>query len=196
MAQPVPADALSGPQLVQRLRAGGCVLVMRHARAPGAGPDARHANADNPRHERQLDDAGEASARALGAAVRTLRVPIGPIFTSPTYRARETVRLARLGSPRIVEQLAENQSGMSGAAERSQVEWLRRAVTRAPPAHSNTLIVTHTPNIVGAFGGDAAGIEAGEMLVFEPAPGRRTHLLGRITVEEWQRLAQQLAPRR
>src|SRR5690348_5600175 len=93
------AAPLSGAELIERLRAGGCVLVVRHARSPQTAPDARTAKADNPHRERQLDQAGEADARALGSALRALHVPIGPIYSSPTYRARETVRLAGLGEP-------------------------------------------------------------------------------------------------
>jgi phosphohistidine phosphatase SixA len=192
-AHAADAAPLSGPQLIERLRAGGCVLVMRHARSPEAAPDAGFANADNPDRERQLDGAGEADARAFGAAVRALHVPIGPIYSSPTYRARETVRLARLGDPQVIEQLSEGKHGMSGTAERSDTEWLRRAVAQFPPAGSNTLIVTHTPNIVGAFGSPASSIGAGESLIFEPRKGGGTRLLGRITVDGWRKLAAQLA---
>lgn len=192
----LPTAPLSGPELIERLRAGGCVLVMRHAQSPNAVPDARTAKPDNPGRERQLDETGEADARAFGTALRALHIPIGPIYSSPTYRARETVRLARLGEPQIIEQLAESQHGMSGTAERSQVEWLREAAARPPAPHTNALVVTHTPNIVGAFGDRARGVQAGESLVFEPRRGKGASLLGRITVEEWQRLAGELAGRR
>ena len=195
-AQSEDTAPLSGPQIMERLRAGGCVLVMRHARSPQAAPAASTANADNPHRERQLDAAGEADARALGAAVRALHVAIRPIYSSPTYRARQTVQLAQLGEPQIIEQLAESERGMSGAAQHSQVEWLRQAVAQSPPAGSNTLVVTHTPNIVGAFGSRASGIAPGESLVFEPRQGGGTRLLGRITVHEWQTLAGQLGGHR
>lgn len=192
----LPAGSLSGPQLIERLRTGGCVLVMRHAQSPDGAPDERSARPDNPGRERQLNEAGETAARDFGNAVRALQIPIGPIYSSPTYRARETVRLARLGEPQIIEQLAESKHGMSGAAERSQIEWLREAAARRPPAHSNALVVTHTPNIVGAFGKQAMGVEAGESLVFEPLRGGRSSLLGRITIEQWQKLAGELAGKR
>ena len=159
-------------------------------------PAANTANADNPHHERQLDTAGEADARAFGAAVRALHVAIGPIYSSPTYRARETLRLAGVGEPQIIEQLAESERGMSGAAERSRIEWLRQAVARSPAAGSNALIVTHTPNIVGAFGSGASGIAPGESLIFESRRDGSTRLLGRITVDEWQKLAGQLGGHR
>jgi phosphohistidine phosphatase SixA len=164
---------------------------MRHAQAPSTLPDASIAEPGNPGHERQLDAAGKASARALGAALRTLSIPVGPIYSSPTYRALETIRLARFGIPKVVEPLAEGGQRMMGAADRANGRWLRRAAERLPPSGSNTLIVTHTPNIVGAFGRDVADIHAAEIIVFEPKTGGRTQLLGRITVEEWQQLARQ-----
>lgn len=188
-AVPLKVAPLSGAELIGHLRSGGCVLVMRHARSPGALPEAHAAKADNHHRERQLDEAGEADARAFGAAVRALRIPIGAIYSSPTYRARETVRLGGLGEPQAIEQLAESKRGMSAAAEHSQVDWLREAITRAPPAHSNVLIVTHAPNIVGAFGDRAKDVQAGESLVFEPRPGAGPRLLGRITIDEWRKLA-------
>jgi phosphohistidine phosphatase SixA len=188
-AQPALARPLSAPSLLQRLRAGGCVLIMRHASAPRAEPDAHAAEPDNPRRERQLDDAGKADARALGAALRALHIPIGPIYSSPTYRALETIRLAGLGTPRIVAQLGEGEHGMLGAAEQPRLEWLRRAVKQAPPAGRNALVVTHTPNIVGAFGREAADIRAGEMLIFQPDRAGKAELLGRLTVKQWRDLA-------
>ncbi len=190
--QPVAeaATALSGPQLVDELRAGGCVLVLRHADSPLAAPSGREAESDNPHRERQLDEAGKASAREIGAALQAVRIPIGPIYSSPAYRALETVRLARLGSPTIVAELAEGARGMSGSADASRVKWLQKAVRRRPPAGTNTLVVTHMPNIAGAFGPAAAGIKAGEMLVFRPngQGGRGATILGRIRVEDWRNL--------
>lgn len=181
------APVLSDAQLLQQVRAGGYVLVLRHAQAPDTSPSAPEAEPDNPRRERQLSDNGKQSARELGAALHGLHVPIGPIYSSPTFRALQTIRLAQLGPARTVSQLAEGSRGMSGAAAQAQISWLRRAIERPPPAGSNTLIVTHTPNIVGAFGPEVADIAAGEMLVFEP--GRRA-LVGRLTIDAWRRLAQ------
>jgi hypothetical protein len=63
-------------------------------------------------------------------------------------------------------------------------------VTQPPPGGTDTLIVTHTPNIVGAFGPAAANIKAAEMIVFRPAGrGAPAEVVGRITVGRWQRLA-------
>src|SRR5262245_46057389 len=95
-AQPSPND------LVKALQGGGCVLVMRHARSPREAPTKDTANADNTRLERQLDEEGRRGAEELGNALRALRIPIGSVLTSPTYRAMETVKLARLDGLNMV----------------------------------------------------------------------------------------------
>lgn len=183
------APGLSPPRLLQRLREGGCVLVMRHAQSPEQRPTAAAAEPDNPRRERQLSGAGKTTARELGMALRVLGVPFGPIYVSPTYRAIETVRLAGIGPFRTVAQLAEGPRGMAGSAGRAEVRWLRRATDRPPPSGGNALIVTHTPNIVGAFGSVARHIGAAEMLVFEPVRHGTARFIGRLTVGQWRALA-------
>src|SRR5690348_9822658 len=77
---------LSGEQLVQALRRGGYVLLMRHASAPQEPPDTASADPGNVKRERQLDDTGRRTAAAMGAALRDLAIPIGAVLTSPTYR--------------------------------------------------------------------------------------------------------------
>src|SRR4051812_37956788 len=90
------AAPLSGPSLAQALKAGGYVILMRHASSPAMPPDKALAEPDNVAVERQLDQAGRESARAMGEAVKALRIPIGAVLSSPTYRALQTVRLASL----------------------------------------------------------------------------------------------------
>ena len=57
-------------------------------------PDKASANPDNFKLERQLDEAGRWSAIAMGAASRDLKIPIGEVFSSPTYRAAFAVTRA------------------------------------------------------------------------------------------------------
>jgi hypothetical protein len=94
-------------ELVKAIQSGGYVLVMRHASSPREAPSKEVANPDNTRLERQLDEAGRRGATAMGEAIRALRIPIGIVLTSPTYRAMETVRLARLDSPTTVTELGD-----------------------------------------------------------------------------------------
>lgn len=80
IAQPTPGQTLSGGALVNALRRGGCVLVIRHASSPREAPDKQAANADNVKCERQLDEGGRSTAAAMGAALRDLHIPIGEVF--------------------------------------------------------------------------------------------------------------------
>lgn len=194
LAIPRPADAspAMGRHLVSLLKSGGYVIVMRHAQSPLARPSPSEAAPGNVRRERQLSTAGIATARTIGAALHALRIPIGRIDSSPTFRARQTIRLAGLGPPTLVPQLGEGSRGMAAPVRRSRAEWLRKAVRRVPSAGTNTLIVTHTPNIVGAFGRAAAHTHAAEMLVFKPVAGHGTRLIGRIRAAAWRKLAHPL----
>ena len=98
------AQDLHGEALVKALQKGGYVLVMRHASSPREVPDKQAANLDNSKPERQLDEVGRNTAIAMGKALRDLRIPIGNVLSSPTYRALETVRLAKFGAPQTFPQ--------------------------------------------------------------------------------------------
>src|SRR5947207_5059147 len=99
VARTASAQALAGDALVKALRQGGYVIVMRHASSPRDVPTRQTANADNVKLERQLDEAGRAGSVAMGRALRDLKIPVGEVLASPTYRALETVRLAQLTNP-------------------------------------------------------------------------------------------------
>ncbi len=67
----------------------------------------------------------------MGEAFRRLKIRIGEILSSPTFRARESVRLAALGEPRIVAELDDGGQSMQANADAERSAWLRKAA--APP---------------------------------------------------------------
>ena len=158
----------AGKDLLAALQQGGCVILMRHARSPGAPPDAAEADPDNVRHERQLDEAGRASARAMGDAFRRLRIPIGDVLSSPAYRALETARLAGFGAARPYSQLGDAGPGTTADPGGANGAWLRGKVAQAPRVGTDTLIVTHAPNIKAAFPDQSSDLAEGEALIFRP----------------------------
>jgi phosphohistidine phosphatase SixA len=172
------AQTLSGEALVKALRQGGYVIVMRHASSPREVPDKQTANPDNTKPERQLDAEGRSTATAFGKALRDLKIPIGEVLVSPTYRAMETVRLAKLNDPRPQPELGDNGQSMQGGTD-AQAAWLKKAVTQFPSG-KNTILVTHLPNIRALFPELAPAIADGEALVFGP-----NGIVGRIKIEEW-----------
>jgi len=183
LAGTVHAQQLQGDALVKALRQGGYVIVMRHASSPREVPDKQTANPDNVKPERQLDQEGRATATAMGKALRDLKIPIGAVFTSPTYRALETIRYAQFGNPQPVPELGDNGQSMQGGTE-AQAAWLKKKVTEFPKG-TNTLLITHMPNMSRAFPDATANLADGEALVFAP-----TGVVARIKIDEWKGLVQ------
>ena len=175
------AQALTGPALIKSLQAGGHVIVMRHASSPGDVP--QNPNPDNVPPERQLDENGRSTATAMGDALRRLKIPIGDVMTSPTYRARETARLARLPNSRPATELGEGPQSMQGAVAPAQTEWLQKKVKEFPKG-ANTVLITHVPNVTAAFP-DVSAVAQGEALVFVSDGKGGDRLVGRIKIEEW-----------
>ncbi|MGA2713680.1 MAG: histidine phosphatase family protein [Bryobacteraceae bacterium] len=183
---PLYAQSLSGDAVVKALRQGGYVIVMRHASSPREVPDKLTANPDNTSDERQLDADGRASAIAMGKALRRLKIPLGEVFTSPTYRALETVRLAQFRNPRPQAELGDNGQSMQGGTE-AQAAWLRKKVTQFPSG-TNTLLITHVPNIRGAFPQLEPTPEDGESLVYGPDGKGGATLVARVKIEDWTKM--------
>jgi phosphohistidine phosphatase SixA len=183
MGREAAGQTLSGEALVNALRHGGYVLVVRHASSPREAPTRASANADNVNLERQLDDNGRAGAVAMGKALRELKIPVGQVFTSPAYRAAETVRLAQLPNPQPRTELGDGGQSMQGVAQ-SQLAWLQERVTERR-AGTNTILVTHLPNIAGAFPQWASGLLDGETLVVGADSSGAATLVARIKIDQW-----------
>ena len=184
----VPANAqmISGPALMNALKQGGYVLVMRHANSPAQPPAKAAADPRNVKLERELDSAGRDTARAMGQAVKQLRIPVGDVLSSPTFRAHQTVELVGFGGAKDVNELDEGAAGMQAIPEAARIAWLKTKITEAPRAGTNTVLVTHAPNIKGAFGIDAA---AGETLVFKPDGKGGATQVARLMIGDWPALA-------
>jgi phosphohistidine phosphatase SixA len=161
---------------------------MRHASSPREVPDKQTANPDNTKPERQLDAEGRATAATFGKALRDLKIPIGEVLVSPTYRAMETARLAKLSDPKPQPELGDNGQSMKGGTE-AQAAWLRKKVSQLPPgiagepSRKNTILITHLPNIRDAFPQLTPAPADGEALIFGPQG-----VVARIKIGEWPNL--------
>jgi phosphohistidine phosphatase SixA len=172
----------SAQSLVTSLKRGGYVLVMRHASAPRDVPDKQTANADNVKMERQLDETGRRTSTAMGKALRDLKIPVGEVLSSPTYRALETAKLAQLPNVQPHAELGDGGQSMQGASD-PQAQWLRDRASRLPKG-TNTIIVTHMPNISRAFP-EFGAVADGEAVVVGADEKGMPRALGRIKIEEW-----------
>src|SRR4030095_156661 len=83
------------------LKAGGQVVLMRHAvTTPGVGDPDGMVLADCST-QRNLSDEGRAHARQIGEAFRARRVAVPQLYSSPWCRSLETARLAFRKDPEI-----------------------------------------------------------------------------------------------
>jgi len=178
------AQELDDGALVDALRHGGCVIVMRHASSPRSEPDATSAAPGNVDRERQLDEKGRESAIAMGKAIKRLAIPVGELLSSPTFRALETATLLDLAKAEGIAELGEGGHGMRPDIEGDRSAWLRAKAAEPVPPGSNRLMISHYPNLVGAFGDAAAGITDGESLIIKPENGRAV-VIARVKIERW-----------
>ena len=181
------AQWLSGTELVAALKQGGYVIVMRHANSPQVRPDPALVAPGNTRGERQLNENGHKTARAMGQAVKALGVPIGTVLASPTFRTMETVRDLDLGTATTFNLLGDGSEGYEYSSFEDSARFIRVRITEMPKAGTNTLIVTHVPNMEQAFG-DRFSIDEGQVVVVKPDGAMGTPV-GTIKIDEWPRLA-------
>ena len=180
------AQELQGKALVNALQHGGYVILMRHANSPRELPTAQTADPENVKLERQLDEEGRTTAVAFGKALRDLKIPIGKVFSSPTYRALEMVRYTQLPSAQATPELGDNGTSMQLTKE-SQAAWLQKQAAEFPSG-SDTIIITHQPNISGAFPQWSAGLAEGEALILASDGKGGARLVARLKIEEWPKL--------
>jgi len=183
----VQAQDLSTPELLETLRQGGQVIVMRHAHSPHSAPDKSMANPDNTSLQRQLDETGRTTATEMGRAMRNLGIPITTVMSSPTYRALETVTLAKWPSPTVHEELGNAAAGMRESSAEESI-WLRQQAMHLP-SDGNTIIVTHSTNVLAAFPEYKRKLADGEALVFGSDGNGGINLLSRMRIEDWPKMA-------
>lgn len=170
--------------LVRTLRAGGLVLVMRHTPAD-AKIDGEESLSSCGR-QRALTLEGSEQARAIGRAIRRLKLPIGEIRASPMCRTRDTARLM-LGRATLDRDLISPGVIGTDAGDERRTRRLLALAQTPQEAGTDSLLVTHGTNIGNAF---ELSVDEGELLAFLPQPGaRRPRLVARVQPQDWARLS-------
>ena len=94
VAQSLDRQDRDTQQLVQRLRVGGYIIVVRHGATVSNQADTDPFNFNDVTKQRNLNDKGKELAKAFGDAVRRVGLPVGEVYTSKFNRAYETAVLA------------------------------------------------------------------------------------------------------
>jgi len=166
-----PARALAGRALVDALRGGGYVMLMRHAQ------QGRVTEACNPA-EPNLTAEGEAQARKVGAALKELRIPVGSVRASKLCRAIETAQLLDAGP------VSSTQDLNPGTRVDTEIHAARRKLlAEAPRDGTNTILVSHAHN--SAKDDERVTYELAEIIVYRPEANGNAVPVARIRTGDW-----------
>jgi hypothetical protein len=170
------AWAQPDPALVQKLREGGYILYFRHASTDFSQNDRDMKSYEDCASQRNLTDKGRAEARAIGAHIKRLGIPIGEVHASPFCRTMETARLA-------FGKATATQDVRGGPADPKRYDPLRKLLgTR--PSQGNAVVASHG-NPFHAVAGPPYLAE-GEMAVVRPEGDSRFSVVGRVRAEHWE----------
>ena len=182
VSSPDPAHALEGAALVRALRGGGYTLYFRHTATDFSQSDRGMTGYAECATQRNLSEAGREQARAIGAAIRALGLPVGEVIASPFCRTMETGRLmfGRAEPSTVVR-------GYEGTNVANADYGKLVALLASPPKPGTLRMITSHGNPFRAIAGPPHLAE-GEAAVLKPA-GAGFLVVARIRPEDWQALA-------
>ena len=187
-----PAYAQDAQAVAAALKQGGYVIVFRHGATNRDMADTDPLNVDDPNNaskQRQLSERGRQVARDIGGAFKALQIPIGAVYTSKFYRAVETGRLISGKDVVTTADVSEGGQVVTPIENDRRTEAMRKIAATPPAKGSNTLVVSHKPNILDAFGRDWFDVREGEASIFRPDGNGKFTLVGRVQANQWQELA-------
>jgi phosphohistidine phosphatase SixA len=183
-----PEDLLRDPkQLVQSLRSGGYVIVVRHGATFSDQADTDPFNFNDIAKQRNLNEKGKELAKAFGDAIRQIGIPVGKVYTSNFNRAFETAVLAGFNDAKKTTDLTEGGLVVSPDENSRRAAALHKMLAQVPAKGKNTFLITHKPNIIDALGKDWFDVKEGEASIFKPEDGKY-RLVARVQMEDWPKL--------
>jgi len=180
--------AADDTNIVKALRAGGFVIVVRHGATFPDQADTDPLNFDNIAAQRNLNDKGKALAKAFGDAIREAGVSVGKVYTSKYNRAYETAVTAGFKDIEKTADITEGGLVVSPNENNRRVDAFHKLLGTAPTPGTNTILITHKPNIVDALGKDWFDVREGEASLFRPENGSYK-LIARVQMEDWPHMA-------
>jgi phosphohistidine phosphatase SixA len=178
----LPSLVRGEESLVEKLRAGGYVLYMRHTSTDFSQNDAKSRSYEDCDNQRNLTDKGRAEARELAAQIKRLAIPIGTVLASPFCRTMETARLT-FGK---ATPMKEVRGGPLNSDDPRRYDGLRRLLSLPVPNGENLVIASHG-NPFRAVAGPPFLAE-GEIAVVRPEGNGKFSVVSRIRLEDWPRL--------
>lgn len=176
-----PAASLSSAEVAAALRRGGLVVYFRHTATDFSRNDAKSRGPEDCDNQRPLTDRGREDARAIGAAIRRLGIPVGSVLASPTCRTVETAQLI-FGR---AEPTRDVRGGPASLGYPERYAALIRLMSTPQPAGTVLAISSHGNPFFGSAG--PPYLAEGEMAVLRPT-GKDFEVIARVRVEDWAAL--------
>lgn len=176
------SDALAGRPLLAALKAGGLILYFRHASTDFGQNDEQMTGFEDCARQRNLTDKGRDEARAIGASITRLALPVGDVLASPFCRTMET---AKLIFGRAASTPAVRGGPASGVAPDRYAE-LKQLLSSPPRAGTDLVIVSHG-NPFRAVS-DAPYLAEGEAAVIRPLGAAGFRIVARVPKDGWDSL--------
>ena len=168
-------------EVLAELKRGGYVLYFRHTSTDFSQDDSKSRGPDDCVNQRNLTVRGRDEARAIGAAIRALDIPIGSVLASPVCRTMETARLA-FGR---AEASAAVRGGPANDADRYSA--LRQLLAAERPRGANVVIASHGNPFYAVAG--PPYLAEGEAAVIRGLGADKFEIVGRISRDGWAALA-------
>ncbi|HEY5306980.1 MAG TPA: histidine phosphatase family protein [Casimicrobiaceae bacterium] len=178
-----PLVELQGRALLAALRGGGYILYFRHTATDFGQSDEGMTGYEDCATQRNLTDSGRAEARAIGAALHDLAIPIGDVLASPYCRTMETARLM-FGR---AEAAPAVRGGPAQPESPTRYAELRELLAKPVPPGTNLVITSHGNPYRAVAGG--AYLAEGEAAVIEPRGTAGFGIVARVRGAEWKELA-------
>jgi phosphohistidine phosphatase SixA len=170
---------------VAELRKGDLVLVFRHSQTDWGQRDADIANFADRSAQRNLSAAGDSIAARIGRAIRKLEIPIGEVLASPMWRCRDTATLAFGHCDTTITLF--RRSAQDRAA---RIAYLSTPITD----DKNLVLVTHQDVLIPIIPGlKREELKESDAFVVRPLGDGKFDILAQVTLEDWERLAAQVA---
>ncbi len=162
LAAGLPGAATADTGLLDRLRARGRIILLRHASTvPGTG-DPPGFRLEDCSTQRNLSEPGRVQARSIGVALRSERVSVSLVLSSLWCRCLDTARLLDLGP---VEPFPPLNSFFDDRGQEKAQTAAVRARIAGWQGPGNMVMVTHQVNITALTG---IYPRSGEAVVVEP----------------------------
>jgi len=167
--------------LLERLRAGGYIIYVRHAATVPDQVDRDTGDLDDCSQQRQLSDLGREQAARIGNGFRQLGIPVGRVLSSEYCRCLETARIA-FGRAEPSDAL-NSSLPLDEQHTRARAEALRALMSEPPAPGSNDIMVGHMSNLFEAVG--VYPKPEGVAVIFRPGRDGLPELVGIVPPDDW-----------